>query len=379
VADPIQVIKNILPAVRQVCDILIILSHLGHSIHAQSALVSGAGDIELAESLPPRSVDLIVGGHTHQAFNEQGLGSQNIIKGAPIVQAGSQGRFLGEVTLTVCHSVTVTDAHLTPILDLPVDEAFEGRFVRPILTRLRPKLKQKMGALINHRDLSRDAVHNEFASGESALANFINDAIVSCCRFHLLPVDIAIIDASVIHNGLPMVAHLTREDFYRLMSFPDTIRVSWISGHVLHDLLMDNAQRLNFSGEPHTERGFLHFSLEVRYHIQLGLNRYENYADHFLVHDRPLESQLDRKFLVAFPSFLREMAAAWEKQLGEKMTYLRVNTRSWVYEDTGIFLRWEIQAFIREHGGIIERSGARGRLKVDSHFFAPVRQAVMAA
>ena len=72
------------------------------------------------------------------------------------VTTGALDRFLGEVTLTINHSVTVIDAHLTPILDLPMDEAFEGCFVRLILVRLQPKLKQKLRSSINYREIGCD-------------------------------------------------------------------------------------------------------------------------------------------------------------------------------------------------------------------------------
>jgi 2',3'-cyclic-nucleotide 2'-phosphodiesterase (5'-nucleotidase family) len=372
--NPIDVMRNLLPAVRQVSDIIIVLSHLGYSLLSQTAAVAQAGDVELAQQMPLGSVHLIIGGHTHETLNENGLSCQNIINGIPIVQAGSLGRYLGEVTLTKNHSVTVTDAFLMPTFDLPVDKKFESEVIQPILSQVQPKLKQKLGALTLHPDLSRDTVRNDFASGESALANFISDAIVARCRLQLLPVDFAIIDASVVHDGFPMSPHLIRKDFYRLMPFPDTIRLSRITGRMLHDLLVDNAQRYNFPGEPHTERGFLHFSREVRYQIHLGLNRHESFIDQVFVNDQPLEAQLDRKFLVAFPSFLRQMAAPWEKQLSEHADFLRMNIRSWVYQDTGLFLRWEMLAYIHEQGGIIERAGARrdGRLQVAQHVFSQV-------
>ena len=100
-SHPLLALQNLLPALRPLCDVLIVLSHLGHSLAASSATTRDVGDVELAASLPPGSVHLIVGGHTHEALNETCLSAANLVNGIPIVQAGTMGRCLGEVDITV--------------------------------------------------------------------------------------------------------------------------------------------------------------------------------------------------------------------------------------------------------------------------------------
>ena len=73
VTDPVAAALNLIPAVRPLCDVLIILSHLGYSLNQHSAAVRIAGDVELARSLPAGAVHLIVGAHTHNVLNEGGL------------------------------------------------------------------------------------------------------------------------------------------------------------------------------------------------------------------------------------------------------------------------------------------------------------------
>ena len=132
VTDPVAAALNLIPAVRPLCDVLIILSHLGYSLNQHSAAVRIAGDVELARSLPAGAVHLIVGAHTHNVLNEGGLSASNIVNGIPIVQAGKFGQFVGEVDITVQESAVVTHARLTPTIDLPVDEAFEREHVQPL-------------------------------------------------------------------------------------------------------------------------------------------------------------------------------------------------------------------------------------------------------
>ncbi|MEW5956195.1 MAG: 5'-nucleotidase C-terminal domain-containing protein [Chloroflexota bacterium] len=366
VVNPIQVVHNLLPAMRPRCDVLMILSHLGYSLETSSAPVSAAGDVELARSLAPGSVQLIVGGHTHNVLNEQGLSAYNIINDIPIVQAGTLGHFLGEVDITVQHIAAVTNVRLTPTADLPVDEEFEQQEVQPLLQLAQPLFARKLGEVANHPDLSTEVVRNVFAAGESALANFITDAMVARCRLHGYNVDAAILDASNVRCGLPAGGELTFGDWFNLMPFVDTIRLCWISGHQLRALLIDNAYRADRPGEPHTDRGFLHFSRQVRYIIEVGRSHRQTQATHMTVDDSPLDEQLERSFLIACSSFVRQAALAWERCSARPASLPLVDIHSWPHLDTNLFLRDELIAYIREVGGVTEPGGAKrdGRVQV---------------
>jgi 5'-nucleotidase len=80
--DPVQTAQALVPALRAEADLVIALTHIGIK-----------SDERLAESVP--GIDLIIGGHTHVVLEEP-----KRVSGAPIVQAGSHGRFVGEVLIT---------------------------------------------------------------------------------------------------------------------------------------------------------------------------------------------------------------------------------------------------------------------------------------
>ena len=366
IINPVQVVHNLLPALRPYCDVLIILSHLGYSLEERTAAVREAGDVELARSLPQGSVHLIVGGHTHNVLNEQGLSAYNIVNGIPIVQAGSLGRFLGEVDITVHYSTAVTNVRLTPTADLPIDQQFELDHVQPLIAKARPLFARVLGRVTNHQDLATDSVRNSFAAGESALANFITDAMVTRCRANGHDVELAILDAPDVRSGLPLDGPLTFGDWFSLMPFADTIRLFWIGGQQLKDLLNDNAMRVDRPGVPHTERGFLHFSRQLRYTIDLGQKQCEAQASNILVDGIPIEEQLGRAFLIACSSFVRQAAATWENWAGRLANLPLVDMRAWPRLDTNLFLRDELITYIRENGGVTDQGGAQrdGRLQV---------------
>lgn len=366
VVNPIQVVDNLLPVMRPLCDVLIILSHLGYKLSSSRAAMRDAGDVELARSLPRGGAHLIVGGHTHHVLNEQGLSAHNIVNGIAIVQAGSLGRFLGEVDITLRHSAAVTNVRLTSTADLPVDEDFEKTEVQPLVTLAQPLFGRALGPVASHPDLGTDAVRNAFAAGESALANFITSALVTRCQVHGHDVDLAVLDASSVRCGLPVGGELTFGDWFNLMPFADTIRLCWITGHQLKALLEDNARRADRPDEPHTERGFLQFSHHIRYTIELGHNRREAKAVDITLDGQPIEEQLGRSLLIACSSFVRRAASVWEAYARQYLNMPLVDIREWPRIDTHLFLRDEMIAYIREHGGVTEAGGARldGRLEI---------------
>ncbi len=366
VADPVQTLRNLLPALRPLCDVLIVLSHLGLRLDASSASVAAAGDVELARSLPRGGVHLIVGGHTHHALNVDGLEADNIVNGIPLVQAGSLGRYLGEATISVNGAAALTDARLTPVHELPLDEMLETQAVQPLLAETRRLLQRPLGRVDSHRDLSTEAVRNDLALGESALANFICDALVARCRTRGLAVDLAMIDSSVVRSGLPADSVLTRRDWFRVMPYADTVRLLRLTGRDLQSILQDNARRVGRPDEPHTERGFLHWSRQLRYLIDPGASRRSASAQMMMVNGSPLEWQPERVYTVACSSFVRQLAGPWERRAAAELGFIPLTLQPWPATDSGLFLRQELMTYIEQAGGVTAAAGAQrdGRLRV---------------
>lgn len=79
---PVPVARKYALELRGDCQFLVLLSHLGLR-----------RDLELAEAVP--EINLIIGGHSHEVLTEP-----RMVGDVAIVQAGSHGRFVGEVTAT---------------------------------------------------------------------------------------------------------------------------------------------------------------------------------------------------------------------------------------------------------------------------------------
>jgi len=314
IADPIRVAQDLLPAIRPHCDVLILLTHLGFGLASPGASTCVAGDVELAGSLPTGSVQLIIGAHTHQAINENGLSSANIVNGIPIVQAGSGGQYLGEVDLTLRPEPVVTHSQLWRTAEIPSDDEFEQAEVQPLVRNVRPIFERPLGVCGSHPDLDSDSVRNHLADGESALANFVADALLARLRLSGEELDFVMLDSSVLQAGLELGKEFTYGDWFQVMPFADTLRFMGMSGSQLKALLAENALRINRPEEANTERGFLYFSREIRYQILFGSRRSEANITDVSVSGVPLEALLPRTFRAAYPNFLRQNSLEWERQ-----------------------------------------------------------------
>jgi 2',3'-cyclic-nucleotide 2'-phosphodiesterase (5'-nucleotidase family) len=367
IVNPIQAARNLLPAIKPLSDIQIILSHLGYSLTSTSASVIEAGDVELARALPYGGVHLIVGGHTHDVLNHHSLTADHIINGIPIVQAGALGEYLGEVDITVHETAAaVTSVRLTQTVDVLTDKDFEGKEVQSVVKLAQPLFQRHLGEVANQPDLSTIMVRNAFAANESAMANFITDALVTRCRANGYNADLGVVDSSCVRCGLTVNGELTYGNWFQVMPFADTIRLCWLTGEQLWELIKDNVRRIDRPDEPHTERGFLQFSRQVRYVVELGKTRLEARPLQITIDDIPIEQQLERTFLVACTNYVRVKAQPWEAFAASFHDMVLMDLQQNPPLETHLFLRDEMVAHIRENGGVTEAGGAKrdGRLTV---------------
>jgi 2',3'-cyclic-nucleotide 2'-phosphodiesterase (5'-nucleotidase family) len=365
IVHPVPVAQNLIPAFRPHCDVLILLTHLGYRMDCPVPMAD-AGDVELALSLPPGSIDLIIGGHSHTALNKNGLADENVVNGIPIVQSGAYGEFLGQVDLQVDqHGVTVSAAGLLSTATMPSDADCETA-LQPFIQRVRELWSQPIGQVEDIPDLNTHILLADFAKREMPLANFVTDALVERLTKRGMDVDFAMIDASALHCGLPYSASLTYGDCFNVMPYADTLRLYQVTSRQILDLLADNALRIDRPTDPNIERGFLQFSREVTYTVDLGPQRRAARATKIAIHETPLDELESKTFTVATTCFTRTLATSWETAWNQVDENPLFNIHQLPYTDTDILLRSEIVAYIREHSEVSRQTGARcdGRLKV---------------
>jgi 5'-nucleotidase / UDP-sugar diphosphatase len=347
VTDALVAVGNLLPALRPLCDVLIVLSHLGYSLASASAATAGAGDVELAQALPHGTVDLIIGGHTHSLLHASGFDPAQRINGIPIVQAGAGGRYLGEVVMDVTPTgAVVTEARLHSGAALAEDAAFEALRVQPLTERVQRVLCEPLGMVARRADAGS-------AGAKTDLPRFVADALAARCRAAGFAVDFALVDASSVCAELPTDRPLTLWDLFCLAPYADSIVLRRFTPAQMRAFLDDNALRYDPTGWPVAEgeeRGFVQFSREVRCRVIMDEANDQPRRYDCTIAGRNLQDELTartRPYLVACSSFLRQLAHGWEREQREAGVAL-FDLHAMPEEQTGLALREELVAYLRE-------------------------------
>lgn len=409
IASPVKTLRNLLPAVAKLTDIVIVLSHVGYEPkESGQTLFHGESDYELAEAVSQLTSKpvFIIGGHSHTALNQAKL--ETTVAGTPIVQAGQRGQFLGELRFTLKNDAKITKtenitAKLYPLKkrddtvattdpkfdqlehDQDYDRNFENTVISPILKTLAVKLNERIGVVADLPEIGMQRTLTDRYCGECALGNFMNEAVVARSRqfpgLENKGIDFAVFNASGINSGVPTAGTLTFNDWYAVMPFADTIQIATMTGNQIKEMVINNAKRivrpeeltgptpLNLSA--YFSRGFLHFSKGIRYEIKLGANARETTAINIWLKEQPIDRVLNQTFVVAFNSFVGEGAynEAWNgNPVGANISgnIMGYDLRSISKYDTGLVYRNEVVAYIREQGAIDHNSGAvlDGRVKI---------------
>ncbi|MBK5925840.1 bifunctional metallophosphatase/5'-nucleotidase [Rhodobaculum claviforme] len=408
VASPVAAVRNVLPALAQVSDVVVILSHCGFGSgqhrtgKAGAARLIGEGDFDIAEAagaLTDRPV-VLIGGHSHTALNTGGLDPDNVMDGVLMTQAEANGRYLGEIAMSIragagrqgwfthvgLHPIKRRDDRVAPDdpaaaaleTDADYDHAYEAAHVAPLIAALEDRLAQTIGTVAPDADVAPARVIADRYMRETALLNFMNDALVARSRtFPGGPVDLALFNATAIITGLE-AGPLSFGDWYAVMPYADQVHVARMTGAQIGAMLQSNAHRLVRPEEAadldlggFVSRGFLHFSGGLRYRIVPGADAAAARAEDITILGAPLEAVRTRVFTLAVNSYVQlgAFAEAWNGQpivAGVGGEIAGMDLRDLDYSHTGLVYRNEIIAHIRDHGGIAPDTGARldGRLVV---------------
>jgi len=139
IADPIPTLQREARALREAgADVVVLMSHSGVERHSDEGPWEGP-EVDYAKALT--EVDVIVGGHSHTPLFEP-----IDVEGRTVVQAGSEGRYLGELRLRVGDDgVERVDYTLHPIDDRIVGDAATSRFIAGLQARVEAQVTDAWG------------------------------------------------------------------------------------------------------------------------------------------------------------------------------------------------------------------------------------------
>lgn len=134
--DPVEAARAAVAVLREVekVDVVIALSHGGVRSNPDGTITEGT-DIELAREVP--GIDVVVGGHSHTVFD-----SPVLVNGrTPVVQAGHNGRYVGELTVTIDGDALAVDAFRMH----PIDDSIPGD---PAISEVIEEIKERVTEVV---------------------------------------------------------------------------------------------------------------------------------------------------------------------------------------------------------------------------------------
>lgn len=406
VASPLSVIRNLLPALAPLVDVVLILSHCGFGEGAHKSGKSAATrDIGEADFSIARTVagltdkpTLVLGAHTHTKLNENGLDPANIFDGVPVFQAECNGRYIGEIDLQIGGSSPAGyDIHnvclhrIKPFKDgvqatdpdkadfeqaEDFDAEFETEVITPLIKRVENILTNKIASVTTDNLSFKAAVFDRYTQ-ESPLLNFMCDAVFHRLDGAGIDVDFVLMNGATVQAGVEPGA-LNMGAWFDVMPYADEIFMLQITGDQLVEILHSNAKRILRPEEvPFTDysgflsRGFLHTSRQIRYQIDPEKSAQTASARRISVSGQPVSKLSTTAFNVAVPTYLA-LGAFGEHWNGRTIcggvpgNLDGYDMRDKLAKNTGLVFRDEIAAHILATGIIDETAAPTGdgRLQV---------------
>ncbi len=228
VGDPLAAAAALVPSLRRGADVLIVLSHLGLE-----------NDRRLAARVP--GIDLIVGGHDHALLEQPVIIPQqenrNGYRGTAIVQAGSNGAWLGRTVLEFDGpTLRRVRGRVLPVRPADGEDSAVARLIAPF----RDSIATAMGQHLLR--LTQRLTTAGLKDGDTPLGNFVADALRETAG-----ADLAIQNSGGIRAGLPE-GDVTMGDLYTCLPFDNRIVTVRMQGWEVRQLLDFIAGRMGTNG-----------------------------------------------------------------------------------------------------------------------------------
>ncbi len=210
VESPAETINRLVPQLKKEgADLIVALTHLG--VDDDSLLALHAPDI-----------DIIVGGHSHTA-----LFKPKIINGVIIVQAGTRGRWLGKLDLSIDIQKDTIVASTEELIECRSADVKEDSTVKSKVLELEQLADKSLNEVIG--ELNGDWYRTY--GGESPVGNWIADAMRAYAKS-----DIAFQNSGGIRKDI-LRGKITTRDIWEISPFGNTLIVFTVDGITLRSML----------------------------------------------------------------------------------------------------------------------------------------------
>lgn len=332
ISPPLEAAREWIPILRQHCDAVVLLSHLGSTVASTFAEVIDHGDFELAAALGEHKPDLIIGGHTHELY-------QTTSRGVPVTQAGCNGQWAGEVELLITGEANFV--RFFPVIPLEPDfgtTRFYQDHIAPFLARHLPSIETipveiGAGACPVDVDLPQCKGYRH-----CSIAGFLTEVLLARLAELGYPVDLVLLDGTVVNDLIPTDAAVDAFDIFRLLPYSDSVYTLEFGADELVRLIADNENRARIPGEEYREKGFLYFSGNIRWDADESGS-----ITNVRINGRSIDT--NGVYTAATTHILRALAVHWEREQEVGLFSVPMEHA----KDTGLFLRDEILAYLVDH------------------------------
>ena len=194
--DPVKAARATVAMLRNTekVDVVIALSHGGVRRNPDGTFTDGA-DVLLAAEVP--GIDVVIGGHSHTVLTSPIMANGR----TPVVQAGHNGRYLGELTVTIDGDALTVDAFQThPIDDTIPGDAAISQIIEGFKKRVTELVFAPRGFAIDQplARIDKDLMNaSSDLAASTILANLCTDAFRKATR-----AQIALTANGLMRNGL---------------------------------------------------------------------------------------------------------------------------------------------------------------------------------
>jgi 2',3'-cyclic-nucleotide 2'-phosphodiesterase (5'-nucleotidase family) len=238
VEEPVAVARRLVPSLREGSDLMVVLSHMGIT-----------DDRRLARTVP--GIDLIVGGHNHNLYEEPVREGETAI-----LQAGERGGWLGRMDFA-CQDghLTRTGYRLIPIDATSPEDPEMAAEVRRIVAEADDALDEQVGTSTRELSAWRELIRR----GEAPFGNFVADL-----AREITLTDVALFNGGSFRANIP-AGPVTLKSIYQAFPFRNELVTGTLTGTQLLAALQRSAS-LDPADNP---GGFLQVS-GLRYVIEGG-------------------------------------------------------------------------------------------------------------
>ncbi|MBU2515204.1 bifunctional UDP-sugar hydrolase/5'-nucleotidase UshA [bacterium] len=246
--DPIEVAKELVPELRKQAHVVIALSHMGF-YEGGNYGTNAPGDVTLAKSVP--GIDVIVGGHTHAAFQQSVKVNHTII-----VQANDWGKYIGRLDLALDKGALSEESFRMIPVNLKKKVEKDGETVRVFIEEEIPEDAEVLALLAPFQEKGKAELDKVIGSttgdfvGERAIVRSqetnLGNLIAKAQRLKT-GADVGVISGGGIRTSISK-GDITYNDVLKVQPFSNSICVVTLSGAELKKYLEIAANKTPGSG-----------------------------------------------------------------------------------------------------------------------------------